>query len=153
MKYSIELHKIKLTNLLIQFCLCFLVLSCSIKSHSNKHIMVFQAHSNNKQGAVLLQPLHPPKRKPEKCSPAASVSRLRAGRTCFELCCRCDEFSVFIVQRFFVRDAHLRNLTSGHRKCNTARQERSDSNTALKMSPEYKTTAVYSSARTVFCIF
>jgi len=83
MKCSTELHKIKLTNLLIQFCLCFLVLSCKIKSHADKHVMAFQAHSNNnKQRAVPLQPLHPPKRKTAKCSPAARGSRLRTGKAC-----------------------------------------------------------------------
>lgn len=121
MKCSIELHKIKLTNLLIQFCLCFLVLSCKIKSHADKHVMAFQAHSNNnKQRAVPLQPLHPPKRKTAKCSPAARGSRLRTGKACSFFCCRCAEFGIFIAHGFFVRDAHFRNLTSVHRNCNTA---------------------------------
>lgn len=62
MKCSIEFHEIKLTNLLIQFCLCFLVLSCKIKCQTD--IMAFQAPSNNnKQWAVPLPPLHSPKRK------------------------------------------------------------------------------------------
>lgn len=119
MKCSIELHKIKLTNLLIQFCLCFLVLSCKIKSQADKHIMAFQPPSNNnKQWAVPLQPLHSPKRKWQNAHLQQEAAG--SGQTCSFSCYRWTEFGISVSQRFFVRGPHLRNLTSVHRKCNNA---------------------------------